>query len=109
MTGLAARSVAQLGCNPAQKFAYPGILERGHASPALQEMAAMIKMLQQDLNNARREVTRHKGGGGGVPMEGSDGVVFDSIACAPPPCPLPPPPTFPARTQQRIPRRSESD
>eukprot|EP01051_Picozoa_sp_SAG22_P002899 SAG22_NODE_135_length_18211_cov_560.916519_6_plen_869_part_00 len=48
---------------------------------SVEEMAALIKVLQRDLDAARKELARYKGGGA-VPASGDDGVVFDSVAYA---------------------------
>jgi hypothetical protein len=48
---------------------------------SVEEMAALIRVLQRDLDAARKEIARYKGGGV-VPAAGEDGVVFDSVAYA---------------------------
>jgi len=48
-----------------------------------EEMAAMIRVLQRDLDAARKEISVYKGGGVPAPsVAGEDGVVFDSVAYA---------------------------
>ena len=48
-----------------------------------EEMAAMIRVLQRDLDAARRELAIYKGGGVPPPaIAGEDGIVFDSVAYA---------------------------
>ena len=48
-----------------------------------EEMAAMIRVLQRDLDAARRELSIYKGGGVPPPsIAGEDGIVFDSVAYA---------------------------
>jgi hypothetical protein len=49
------------------------------------EMAAMIRVLQRDLDAARKELQVYKRGGAPVPRAdgaADDGVVFDSVAYA---------------------------